>query len=179
MLRDAALGLLMLIGPTAVAQMATPTPAAEPATPIPCPAPSESMIQQKVTYPDHIAISADSLATFARYKPKAKYGVVVIVTYLDGHTVLKTANHPDLDAAFRLSLIDFGGKLVLTPTIPGCQATAGGVFLMIFTIPDGRVRLAPITSKDAAAYAVAATGFVPVWARGSVGSLTHLWRKAS
>jgi len=86
----------------------------------------------------------------------------VIFPYLDGHTVLKTANHPDLDAAFRLSLIDFGRKLVLTPTIPGCQDTAGGVFLMIFTIPDGRVRLAPITSRDADAYAIAATGFAPV-----------------
>jgi hypothetical protein len=163
--RDATLALLMLLGPAAIVKagalpaMASPTPTPAPAVTaspvLACPAPSESTIEQRAVYPDHIAISDASLETFQRNKPNAKYGVVRMITYLDGHVTLLTGGHADFDDAFRRSLIDFTQKVVLTPVIPGCRETAGNVFLMMFTIPDGRVRLAPIHSADDAGNAVA------------------------
>ena len=163
MCRDATRALLMLLGPAAIMQagalpvMASPTPApAATTSPAPaCPAPSESTIAQTAEYPDHIAISDASLETFKRNKPNAKYGVVRMITYLDGHVTRLTGGHADLDDAFRTSLVDFTRKIILSPVIPGCRETAGSVFLMMFTIPDGRVRLAPIRSADAEGNTVA------------------------
>jgi hypothetical protein len=157
MCREASLSLLMLLGPAAVVQsgalpgMASPTRSPAPTNvspPLACPAPNESTIDQKAVYPDHIAISETSLETFRRNKPNAKYGVVRMITYLDGHVTLLTANQPDLDLSFRESLIEFTRKIVLSPIIPGCRETPGNVFLMIFTVPDGRVRLEPIRPAD-------------------------------
>jgi hypothetical protein len=162
MCRDATVALLMLLGLVAIVAagalpaMASPVPAsASSSAPLSCPSPSESTIEQKAVYPDHIAIDDASLETFRRSKPGAKYGVVPMITYLDGHISLVTGGHADLDDAFRSPLVEFSRKIALTPVIPGCRDTAGNVFLMIFTIPDGRVPLHPIRMAPDPAKAIA------------------------
>jgi hypothetical protein len=143
MLRDLLLSL-------AIVAQAVVTPAPSPsASAVRC-RPDNVEVRQTVTYPDKIEIPDASLATFRRYKPRAHYGVIVMFTYLDGHVVAKSADRPEFDAAFRQSLLRFGAKLVAAPVIAGCGDVIGGVFLMMFTIPDGRVHVEPITAKDAA-----------------------------
>jgi hypothetical protein len=101
-------------------------------------------VDQRLTYPNSITIAASSLEHFRTLKPDATYGVVVILAYRDGRLTFKTAGHADFDDAFRNSLAAFGHSTVVTPIDASCGDTIAGAWLMVFTLPDGRVILLPI-----------------------------------
>jgi hypothetical protein len=101
-------------------------------------------IDQQITYPTTIAIAPSSLATFRALKPNATYGVVVIIAYRDGRLTFKTGGHPDFDGAFLASITAFGHAMIVTPVNTSCAGVVAGAWLMIFTIPDGRVIILPI-----------------------------------
>jgi hypothetical protein len=65
------------------------------------------------------------------------------VTYLDGHVSARYADDPAYNDDFRNAIVAFGTHLKVTPTTPGCDGI-GAVFVMVFPIPDGRVRLVPV-----------------------------------
>lgn len=104
----------------------------------------DTTTEQRLSYPPTIAIAPSSLARFHALKPDATYGVIVLLAYRDGRLTFKTAGHADVDDAFRTSLTAFGWTIKVTPIDTTCGDTGAGAWLMIFTIPDGRVILFPI-----------------------------------
>jgi hypothetical protein len=121
---------------------ASPSPGASPSAP-PAECIAARAVRQQITYLDHIALTDAMLRHFRERHPKAIKGAFWIVTYLDGHVSARYADDPAYNDDFRNAIVAFGTHLKVTPTTPGCDGI-GAVFVMVFTIPDGRVRLVPV-----------------------------------
>lgn len=124
---------------TATATYKWDTPLAIP-TGTPCPGETN----QRIVYPPHISISAESRATYARDNADAIL-IALIFTYLDGSSVVLIHRDAKIEASLRAAVHAYGKSVGMQPVLEGCSHLAGGAAVLI-RVSTGDVRMEPITT---------------------------------